>query len=280
MPTQRPPFIYRIVALLPKGVLQSLSVLRFRVPVLGTLFRKAVGESTVGTIAHGPAKGLLLDTSGGALGHLLGTPDLDEQETLASLLTPGGVFFDIGANIGVYAILAGSRVGKTGHVYAFEPFPESAQAIRRNGELNKLANITVVEKAVSNTVGTVTFGMGPSAASNRIVRSDEEAEKKQSITVPVTTVDDFVGDDPTKLPTAMILDVEQAEIDVLRGAIKTIQKARPAIIVEVHWMGTDFTDYVEKHIVPLGYTATTLDGKPLLTEITRYHAILRPEETA
>lgn len=276
----RPPLIYKLVALLPKGVVQSLGVLRYRFPVLGNMFRKAVGEQAVGTIAHGPAQGLLLDTSGGAIGHLLGTTDIEEQEVLAGLLKPGAVLFDIGANIGAYAIMAARVVGKTGHVYAFEPFPESAEAVRRNGALNQFENITVVEEAVSNTVGTVTFGMGPSAATNRIVRSEREAETKGAITVPVTTVDAFVGDDPAKLPTVLLLDVEQAEIDVLRGAQKTIEKARPAILVEVHWMGKDFTDYVEQSIVPLGYTATTLDNKPLPTDIIRYHALLLPKEMA
>jgi hypothetical protein len=72
----------------------------------------------------------------------------------------------------------------------------------------------------------------------------------------------------------MKIDVEVAEIEVLRGARDTIRVHLPAIVVEVHWLGDAFLDYLAEELEPLGYRALTLAGQPLPRGFSRYHAVL------
>jgi FkbM family methyltransferase len=69
------------------------------------------------------------------------------------LLRPGSVVFDVGAHQGCYSLCFASWVGPRGHVYSFEPFPQNADLIRYNAQLNRAQNITVVEAAVGATKG-------------------------------------------------------------------------------------------------------------------------------
>ena len=75
----------------------------------------------------------------------------------------------------------------------------------------------------------------------------------------------------------MLVDIEGAEIDALRGALKTIAASKPTIMVEVHWIGDDFKAFFETELAPLGYRLSTYSGRPVPEGITRYHALLEPK---
>ena len=60
-----------------------------------------------------------------------GSYERDTMEVFASLLAPGMTVFDVGANVGPYALVAARRVGDRGSVHAFEPTPKSAAGLRR-----------------------------------------------------------------------------------------------------------------------------------------------------
>lgn len=77
-----------------------------------------------------------------------------ETELLLSLLRPGGVFVDVGANIGYFSILAASRVGATGQVVAVEPDPDNCRLLRRSLAHNQLERqVQVIEGALSDHEG-------------------------------------------------------------------------------------------------------------------------------
>jgi hypothetical protein len=73
----------------------------------------------------------------------------------------------------------------------------------------------------------------------------------------------------------MKIDVEGAELDVLRGAEATIHDHRPTMLVEVHWLGEAFLRYLSDVILPLGYSAKTIDGQPVPDIPVRCHVSLR-----
>jgi len=79
-----------------------------------------------------------------------GVFELKEQEFLQLFLRPGDVFIDVGANIGLFTLIAGRRVTQSGHVYAFEPYDRSYQRLLVNVELNKLSNVSCVQLALSD----------------------------------------------------------------------------------------------------------------------------------
>jgi hypothetical protein len=107
------------------------------------LFRHWVWE-----IEDGVGKGLKFSTPYN-FSYVLGTNELPVQNEISRILHKGEVFFDIGANVGFFSIMAARIVGEKGKVYAFEPVMENLISFQKNVELNKFGNVEIITKAVS-----------------------------------------------------------------------------------------------------------------------------------
>lgn len=255
----------RLISLLPPGLIRAVGGLQFKLPLVGPLIGYAGRRllAREGVIRHGVGAGLRFDARGGFAGYLLGTSEPLEQETLARLLKPGMVFYDIGANVGFYSTIAARIVGPSGRVYAFEPCPEFAAAARRNAALNGFSNVEVIEAAVSDRPGEARFVLGPVGANSSTGPGGG---------VAVISIDECEGLRP---PDVVMIDVEGAEVGVLRGMLRTIREHRPAIICEVHWVVAEF-DGVRRELESEGYDARTLRGGPFPSTPKHYHAVLTP----
>ena len=236
-----------------------------RKPIVWIGARLAARE---GTIQRGEGKGLRFNATGGYAGYLLGTSEPEEQELLRRLLRSDDVFYDIGANIGFYSTLAGRMVGCRGKVFAFEPFPASARASRQNAKRNGFSHVTVVEAAVAGKNAVTELTTGDSSAAHKL------EEGGNGVKVSVISIDSWRVETKAPPPDVVMIDVEGAEIEVLKGMRNTIVEALPALMIEVHWLGTAFTDYVEDQLAPLGYQVTTYTGDGIPQGITRYHALI------
>jgi FkbM family methyltransferase len=232
------------------------------------LARKLVPRE--GVIQCGLGKGLRFDATGGYPGYLLGTSEPEEQALLGRLLKPGMVFYDIGANIGFYSTLAAGLVTATGRVCAFEPFPESARLCRKNALSNGFAQVTVVEAAVGAENARVTLSLGEGSAMHKVAKGGPGIE------VPVVAIDSWRRETGAPAPQVVMIDVEGAEIEVMRGMLTTIKDSLPVLLVEVHWLGESFVDFVRLQLEPLGYRLTTYAGGAVPPGYTRYHALLAP----
>ena len=260
-----------LVSALPPSVVRAVGRAQFRSPLAARLVRGAAARlPTTGTIRHGVGAGLRFDATGGYPGYLLGTSEPEEQAFLAEHLRPGDVFYDLGANIGFYATIAARIVGPRGHVYAFEPHPESAAAVVRNAQLNDLQNVTLVAAAVSDRDGRLSLSLSESSATHRLGGGDAGVE------VDVVALDSWAARTGSRAPTFVMIDVEGAELDVLRGMRDLLGRARPVVCCEVHWLGRAFPDYVDRELGPLGYTLTDLSGRPAPAGAERWHAALIP----
>lgn len=91
--------------------------------------------------------------------------------------------YDVGANAGIYSLLASLRAGPSGWVYAFEPLQRNLQHLRRHISLNNIQNCTVLEEAVCNEERTRSFSVAPFDSSMARLASEGE------IRVPSTTLD-------------------------------------------------------------------------------------------
>ena len=271
----------RFVGLLPPKWIRAISDLQFRLPFLAPLIRRAgqTMASGEGVIQNGLGQGLRFDATGGYAGYLLGTSEPEEQETLARYLKPGGVFYDIGANIGFYTVIGAKIVGESGRVYAFEPFPEATAALRKNVALNDFKTVEVVEAAVSDTVGKAQFAGFDQSAKNRIVSGQKGADVESTIEVDLVTIDDFVDKTGARPPDVIMIDIEGAETAALLGMGETLKKWRPAILCEVHWLGEKMIERFEETLRPLGYEMTTYTGKPVPEGLERYHALLTVKQS-
>lgn len=143
-----------------------------------------------------------------------------------------GIFIDIGANVGATAVpLASSN--RRQQIVCFEPHPINARRLRENRDMNKLGNISVEEKAVSDIAGKIFFyaqrgsrNMGLSS-----LQLNHDIDNYEKIEVETVTVDDFFRE--RLIPCSAIkIDVQGFEWQVLKGAKKIIQEDRPYIFFE------------------------------------------------
>jgi FkbM family methyltransferase len=150
---------------------------------------------------------------------------------MQSLLRPGDVAIDGGANIGLFTLLAAAEVGQHGRVIACEPSPTTMGLLRTNVDRNRFSWVELHEVALAAEPGHLqlrvfTPGSGFSSFAPQDTSSGSEVE------VEVTTLDDVAGEVLDRLKLVK-LDVEGAELRALRGATQVIERARPDFIVEL-----------------------------------------------
>ena len=122
-----------------------------------------------------------------------------------------------------------------GRVYAFEPCPETAARLRANVALNRLTNVVVVEKALSDREGTAQFHIFPEGgdAYNSLGAARREKEglcATQVIEVQTTTLDAFASQEGLTSVDLVKLDVEGAEETVLRGGVELLRASPQALV--------------------------------------------------
>jgi FkbM family methyltransferase len=155
-----------------------------------------------------------------------GWPDFNEMSFLWRYLRPGDAFLDVGANIGLYTLLAAACVGASGTIAAFEAAPESLERLRRNLSLNSLKQVQVYPMAVAHEPGELSFSVGQDAM-NR-VRPDA-GSLETTARVQAVRLDDVL---PSHLGFAAgKIDIEGFEPLAMRGAIAHLGAANPPVWV-------------------------------------------------
>lgn len=176
-----------------------------------------------------------------------------EVAALCALIEPGTTVFDVGANIGLSALEFARTAGS---VIAFEPHPDTAARLAANLASNAVRNVGIVQAAVGSAPGTVTFheSASPTLSSASVIPPD----LVRSFEVPVTTVDGEWLDAGRPRVSALKVDVEGGELDVLRGASALLASERPAILLEA-W-GAAQLDPIDTLLVAAGYRRTQPEG--------------------
>jgi FkbM family methyltransferase len=199
--------------------------------LLGKVIRlpfKLLPAGAVVRVLRGPARGKRWLADSSTHGFWLGYWELDNQRRFANSLRPGDVVYDIGAHVGLYTLLSSSRVGPEGHVYAFEPFPRNAGYLRRHIELNRLLNCTAVEAAVSDSAGWRHFDPTSHDSAGHLSESG-------LVTVSSLSLDEYVFDSPKgRPPSAIKINAEGSEMEVLIGGRRTIAEFLPRIFLSTH----------------------------------------------
>ncbi len=155
------------------------------------------------------------------------------RQRLYSLIHPGDTVLDIGANLGEVSLNAARMVGDAGKVFAFEPFPANFRKLQENAALNCFSNLSLINKALGSEATTLSMfsPQDGNEGMNRISSSASPGSDETS--VDVITLDDFVDDEALKKIDLIKIDVEGFEMNVLKGAIKSLQKFKPKLFVEV-----------------------------------------------
>ena len=139
------------------------------------------------------------------------------------LLKHDSICFDIGTNVGFYTLLF-SEYAK--QVYSFEPLPRNLQYLIRMVKINNIHNVKILPCAVSDSSHIGSFSEDHNPAMGKL-------SKNGSLPVLVITCDQFLLE--TKVsPDVIKIDVEGAELKVLKGASGLLRRAHPSILLSIH----------------------------------------------
>jgi FkbM family methyltransferase len=184
---------------------------------------------------------------------LTGSFEAAELAFVEKLLQPGMIVLDIGAHQGLYTLLASKRVGPSGRVFSFEPSPRERRALRLNLALNFCRNVSVQGLAVGNQETTADlFVVQGSQTGCNSLRPPDILGSTKPVRVRVTSLDQWLPRNGISRVDFIKVDVEGAELEVLKGAVGLLQKRpRPVILAEVQDVRTGPWGYRAKDILTL-----------------------------
>jgi FkbM family methyltransferase len=173
-----------------------------------------------------------------------------------------GWFFDVGANVGLY-VWEVAKVCPTRKILAFEPDPANFQLLEMTQKEADLENFELCPDALSNQTDQISFCQDPLTSATGCIKGEEKPWIEQylngstnQITVNTRTMDSEV--DNNKIPSLIKIDVEGHEVEVLEGAVNTLSKKKPLLIIE------SFPPKQEKvisHLQAYGYNLEDADRR-------------------
>ncbi len=213
-----------------------------KVPWLGTLYRHvrlglARNTALIRSIEIGPHQ-LWFDVSHftASSAYFLGSPyEPDVTAHLFSVLAPGDVFVDVGANVGYFTVLAALKVGSAGRVIAFEPNPALLPRLRQHLAMNHLEDRVQIETCAlsSQSADAVPFYISPDrqndGLSSLLLRDVLRAGER--VEISTSTFDDWIDRARPSRIDLVKIDVECAEHEVVSGMRRTFEKMPPRSIV-------------------------------------------------
>ncbi|HMR67149.1 MAG TPA: FkbM family methyltransferase [Anaerolineae bacterium] len=200
-----------------------------RVPVVGTINLPVPNSEKV----------LILSSRGAdpiASGLYWGGIESFEAETFKvyfDLLKTAEVVFDIGANTGIFALLAAIDC-KDRQVHAFEPAPKIFDYLQRNATINKLNNLKPVCSALTDYDGEIDLYIPYSVllpTSSSTLKGFRQAQ--ETVTVPAVKLDTYAAVHHISKVDLLKIDTEGTEPKVLEGAKSILDRDKPVIICEV-----------------------------------------------
>ena len=172
------------------------------------------------------------------------------EEQIMGLFCPaeGDTVVDVGAHMGRYTIPSSKSVGMSGKVIAIEAHPYNFGILQHNLRLNKLKNVVVLNRAVySKRAGLKLYlpdedqgyTMHHSLMSNYLTSKYNKEIERKYIEVQADTLDNLLKVNGIKEVNWIKIDVEGAELEVLKGAKEILStNTRISILVEVHGRDT------------------------------------------
>jgi FkbM family methyltransferase len=208
----------------------------YRVISLG---RSVVGKSDQALVERDDIRWQLDLGEGFDLSIYLGAFEPGTRTTLKKLIKPGNVVFDIGANIGAHTLGIAQSVGPQGHVFAFEPTDFAFEKLCRNLALNPdLAARTsprqiLLAASSSDSGEPQIYASWPLRSSNDEVHPKHRGRLVCTAHASVDTLDSFVQRNKIDRLNLIKIDVDGHELPVLQGALETLRRFRPLLVMEM-----------------------------------------------
>lgn len=202
-------------------------------PLINAISRKRVSEWVVIDDYQSDVK-ICIDRFSymGSNLYWLGYHHWREIKYLRRFLQPEMVFVDIGANVGEFT-LAAAKLLPHGRVLSFEPHPNIYSYLGRSVELNNFSNVKLYNLALGKEDGALEL-YGPSDEHNEGMYSLIKGAVRSEVvtTVPIQTLDQVVERESLDRLDFIKIDVEGAELFVLQGGAITLERYKPALLIE------------------------------------------------
>ena len=250
----------RLVARLSRRGIGGRAVTSLGFHVGRTLARRGGDLRRVG-VTDGDLKiHLTLDEPLFRLIYFHGTHERETSDLLGRLARPGQTWVDIGANVGVFTLLLGKRVGAGGRVIAYEPNPRMGDLLLRSIDDNGMGQIDLRRAAVGAEAGAATLNVpadperAPGGSGRASLVGLDNVSDTVGVEVPVVRLDD---DLPADLDVDGVkIDVEGFELSAFRGMARRLRERPPAtILFEATRMATALATPEEliSHLGDYGY---------------------------
>lgn len=161
----------------------------------------------------------------------------NEMYAMSKLIRPGMCVVDVGANAGIFTLMAASLVGPEGSVHAFEPSQRDRARLLANVALNGLSNVSVHPPALGRAPGKAVLAVSrPEHPGHNTIGGFAYAAggAAYSLEVEVSTLDGFASGHALTRLDLLKIDVEGSETAVLEGARESLRRFRPVIVCEAY----------------------------------------------
>ncbi len=149
------------------------------------------------------------------------------------LVTSGDHVMDIGANIGTYSMFLSSLVGSDGLIYAVEPLPRNALLLAYVVDRLRLGNVTIRDCAISEVDGQAEMAIPRMDGYENYYRAAiGQKEGSRSVKVVTRSIDSILHRQSPRISFIKI-DVEGHELPCIKGALETLKRDQPALLIEV-----------------------------------------------
>lgn len=161
---------------------------------------------------------------------------------IETYVVPGTTVIDVGAHYGYFTTRISKLTGTNGKVIAFEPNLRSQAVLRRRINRQQLTNVRVLSFAAWSSSTTIRFiSDGPLGVTSHVLPADS----REGLHVEGRSIDEIVRDDQGMRVSFIKIDVEGAEIDVLRGSHETLLHHRPVVLCEI---GSEYEIVSTRHV--------------------------------
>lgn len=173
-----------------------------------------------------------------------GLYDYDEMNFLLRYLRSEDSFLDVGANVGVYSLLAASII-TSGEIYSIEALPKNFSRLEENLKLNNFEQVKTYAVAISDNQGEISLELAEGDSMPFISINPTQ----HSIPVTTNTLDNLLEQESVKKLTLAKIDIEGAELFAFKGAASLLSQKRPFVwILELNDTINHF-DHSEQDVV-------------------------------
>ena len=177
----------------------------------------------------------------------------------------GDVVVDAGAHVGFYMLKAAKEVGNNGQVIAIEPEDKNYRLLTWNIRINKYENITPVKLALSDFEGKAPFFIKAHSCSHSLIGKSWITQIVDSTEVNVTTLDNLLEKLDIEKVDLLKINVEGAELAVLKGCKKLLNNGRISKIVATpHPPFKQEAKKIDRYLKAFGYKTKVADDAKFL----------------